>query len=89
MSRKDYTKQAERRQRIKRRTLVVGVDIGCNFNALGFMNKAGEVLGRYPKVYNSRQGFEYFVRVIEGSLDLDGIIIIYGAPAEVKLPFLN
>jgi transposase len=67
MSKKDYIKQAQRRQRIKRRTLVVGVDIGCNFNAMGLMNKGGEVIGRYPRVYNSRQGFEYFVKVIEGA----------------------
>ncbi|NIN92183.1 IS110 family transposase, partial [bacterium] len=65
MSRNDYTKQAEKRQRIKKMTLVVGVDIGKEFNAVGLMNKEGEVLGRYPKVYNSRTGFEYFVRVIE------------------------
>jgi len=32
---------------------------------VAIMNKEGEVLGRYPKVYNSRKGFEYFVEVIE------------------------
>jgi transposase len=72
MSKKDYIKHAERRQRIRRRTLVVGVDIGCNFNAMSFMNKAGDVLGRYPRVYNSRQGFEYFVKVIEGARKTHG-----------------
>ncbi|MFQ5900180.1 MAG: hypothetical protein ACE5IH_01325 [Thermodesulfobacteriota bacterium] len=30
------------------------------------MNKIGEVLGKYPKIYNSRRGFEYFKKVIEG-----------------------
>jgi transposase len=67
MSRKHYNSQVTKRQRIKRTTLVVGVDIGCNFNAIGFMNKVGEVLGRHPRVYNTRQGFEYFVNIIEGA----------------------
>jgi transposase len=41
------------------------MDIGCEFNAMGLMNKEGEVLGRYPKIYNSRKGFDYFVKAIE------------------------
>jgi transposase len=65
MSRNDYSRQAQRRQRVKETTLIVGVDIGKEFNAVGFMNKEGEVLGRYPKVYNSRAGFDYFVRIID------------------------
>jgi transposase len=65
MSQKDYSKQLENRQRIKETTLVVGVDIGCEFNAVGFMNKEGEVLGKYPKIYNSRAGFDYFVKTME------------------------
>jgi transposase len=65
MSKKDYTKQVEKRQRIKETTLVVGVDIGREYNAVGFMNKDGEVLRKSPKVYNSREGFDYFVRTIE------------------------
>jgi len=65
MSRQDCSKQAEKRQRIKRTTLVVGVDIGSEFNAVALMSKEGEVLGEHPKVYNPRQGFEYFVRIIE------------------------
>lgn len=66
MSKRDYSKQLERRQRIKSTTLVVGVDIGSKFNAVALMNKEGEALGKYPKVFNSRKGFEYFVEVIEG-----------------------
>ena len=65
MSKRDCSKQAEKRQRIKKTTLVVGVDIGSDFNAVALMSKEGEVFGQYPKVYNSRQGFEYFVQVIE------------------------
>src|SRR5947209_1020963 len=65
MSRQDCSKQTEKRQRIKKRTLVVGVDIGSEFNAVALMSKEGEVFGEYPKVYNSRKGFEYFVQVIE------------------------
>jgi transposase len=45
--------------------LVTGIDIGADFNAVGFMNKDGNVLGRLPKVYNSREGFDKFVRIAE------------------------
>lgn len=65
MSKRNYNRQVEKRQRIKKTTLIVGIDIGNEFNAVALMNKAGEVLGRYPKVYNSRKGFEYFRQVIE------------------------
>ena len=65
MSKKDYSKQLEKRQRIKETTLVVGVDIGRQFNAVVFMNKEGKVLGKYPKVYNSRAGFDYFIKMVE------------------------
>ena len=61
----DYNKQYERRQRIKRTTLVMGIDIGADFNAIGFMNKDGNILGKLPIVYNSREGFNKFVRVTE------------------------
>ncbi len=65
MSKRNYSSQIEKRQKIKSTTLIVGVDIGSKFNAVALMNKEGEVLGKYPKVYNSREGFEYFVEVIE------------------------
>ena len=65
MSKRNYSSQLEKRQKIKRTTLIVGVDIGSKFNAVALMNKEGEVLGKYPKVYNSREGFEYFVEMIE------------------------
>ena len=65
MSKRDYSSQIEKRQKIKSTTLIVGVDIGSRFNAVSLMNKEGEVLGKYPKVYNTREGFEYFVEVIE------------------------
>jgi len=45
MSKSDYNKQVLRRQRIRKTTLIVGVDIGNAFNALGFMDKEGNVLG--------------------------------------------
>ena len=44
MSVRDYDKQVARHQRIRRTTLVVGVDIGNASNAVGFMNQEGEVL---------------------------------------------
>ena len=65
MSVRDYSKQVARRQRIGSTTLVVGVDIGRAFNAVGFMNKEGKVLGSYPKMANSREGFEEFVKITE------------------------
>jgi len=62
---KDYNKQIAKRQRIKRTTLVIGIDIGNEFNAMCLMNKEGEVLGKYPRIYNSRKGFEFFLKAIE------------------------
>jgi transposase len=41
------------------------VDIGNASNAVGFMNQEGKVLGSYPKMPNSREGFERFVRMTE------------------------
>ena len=38
------------------------MDIGSEFNAACFMDKEGNVLGRFPKIYNSRKGFDYFQR---------------------------
>ena len=43
----DYNRQVERRQRIKRTTLVIGIDIGGDFNAVAYMNKEGTVLSRH------------------------------------------
>jgi len=65
MRKKNDNRQVEKRQRITGATLVIGMDIGCEFNAMCLMNKEGTVLGRYPKVYNSRKGFDYFHGVIE------------------------
>jgi len=61
----DYNKQYERRQRIKKTTLAMGIDIGADFNAVGFMNKDGNVLGQLPKMDNFRAGFDKFVRITE------------------------
>ena len=66
MSERDYSKQVAKRQRIGSRTLVVGVGIGCASNAVGFMSKEGKVLGSYPNMLNSREGFEQFVKMTEG-----------------------
>jgi len=63
--RKNDNRQVEKRQRITEATLIVGMDIGCEFNAMCLMNKEGTVLGRYPKIYNSRKGFDYFHTIIE------------------------
>jgi transposase len=66
MSEKDYNKQVVKRQKISSTTLVVGVDVGNGFNAVGFMNKEGKVLGSCAKLCNSREGFEQFVKMTEG-----------------------
>jgi transposase len=66
MSERDYNRQVEKRQRISGTTLVVGVDVGNVFNAVGFMNKEGKVLSSCAKLYNGREGFEQFVEMTEG-----------------------
>jgi transposase len=66
MSQRDYNRQVAKRQRIRKATLIVGVDIGKAFNAAGFMDKEGNVLGICAKLYNSREGFEEFINLIEG-----------------------
>jgi transposase len=66
MSQRDYNKQVAKRQRIRKATLIVGVDIGKTFNAIGFMDKEGNVLGSCAKLYNNRDGFEEFINLIEG-----------------------
>jgi transposase len=66
MSQRDYNRQVAKRQRIRKATLIVGVDIGNAFNALGFMDKEGNVLGSCAKLYNNREGFEEFINLIEG-----------------------
>ena len=66
MSERDYNRQAARRQRVSKATLIVGVDVGKAFNAVGFMNKDGNVLGSCAKLYNNHEGFEQFVKMIEG-----------------------
>ncbi len=73
MRRKYYNKQVAKRKRIRKTTLVIGMDIGCEFNAMVLMNKEGEVLGRYPKIYNSRRGFEYFEKVVEETKSKHGL----------------
>lgn len=65
MSEKDCNKQAERRQKITGTTLVVGLDIGCEFNAMALMKSSGEVVDRCGQVFNTQSGFEYFRRKIE------------------------
>ena len=65
MSERDYNKQVAKRQRIRSTTLVVGVDVGKAYNAVGFMNREGKVLGSSAKVENSREGFEQFMKMVE------------------------
>ncbi len=44
---------------------MVVVDVGKAYNAVGFMNKEGKVLGNCAKLYNSREGFEQFRKMVE------------------------
>jgi transposase len=64
MHTKQYNSQQEKRKRIGDRTLVIGMDIGSEFNAACFMDKEGNILGRYATVYNSRRGFDYFQSMV-------------------------
>jgi transposase len=66
MSEKDYNRQVVKRERIGKDTLIMGVDVGNAWNAVGFMNKEGSVLGSCAKLFNSREGFEQFIRMTEG-----------------------
>ena len=66
MFQRDYNRQVAKRQRIRKGTLIVGVDIGKAFNAVGFMDEAGKVLDICAKLYNNREGFEEFINLIEG-----------------------
>lgn len=36
-----------------------------NSFAMCLMNKEGEVVSKYPKIYNTRRGFDYFVKIVE------------------------
>ena len=75
---RDYSKQFKNRQGILEATLVVGLDIGSKFNAMAFMNKEGDVLGRYPRVYNSWKGFEFFsnaINEVKSRNGFDSVII--------------
>lgn len=65
MRKDNYNKQVQKRQRIRNTTMVIGMDIGSEFNAMCLMDKEGTVFGRYPKIYNSRKGFDYFHIIIE------------------------
>jgi transposase len=68
-----YNKQVEKSERIKDTTLVAGIDIGSEFNAMALMNKKGEILGKYPKIYNSRKGFDYFTKLLNETKDRNGM----------------
>lgn len=67
MSERDCNRQAERRQRITDATLIVGLDIGSEFNAMVLMKSNGEVVDRSAQVFKTQRGFEYFRRKIESA----------------------
>ncbi|MFQ6084298.1 MAG: IS110 family transposase [Candidatus Aminicenantia bacterium] len=69
---KQLTKNVEKRKRIKERTLIIGLDIGSKFNAMALTRKDGTVLATYPKIYNSRKGFEYYMRLTKEQIKRHG-----------------
>jgi len=62
---KAQNKQVKRRKRIDEKTMIIGADIGKNFNALALMDKKGNVLKKLPKVYNSYSGYEWMMQGIK------------------------
>ena len=40
---------------------------------MALMNKEGEIFGRYPKIYNSRKGFDYFMDIINKAKRENGL----------------
>lgn len=70
--RRNYNKQIEKQQQVTAETLVVGIDIGNEFNAVALVDKLGKVYGKYPKIYNSRAGFNYFKEVIKNQQKIHG-----------------
>jgi transposase len=50
-----------RKKALGRNPLLMGTDIGSESHSVAFLNKQGELLGRIPKVYNSRKGFDYLL----------------------------
>jgi transposase len=67
MTSKDFNRGYDKRQRIGETTLIVGLDIGCEFNMMCMMNAKGKVLGEH-KVYNSRKGFDFFKDVVDSTV---------------------
>jgi transposase len=67
MTRNDFNRGYEKRQRIGETTLIMGLDIGCEFNMMCMMNAKGKVLGEH-KVYNSRKGFDFFKDVVDSTV---------------------
>jgi transposase len=61
----EYDKQVLRRKMIQPTTLIIGIDIGDDFHALAYINKEGTTLAQYPKIINSRQGFDQFKDITE------------------------
>lgn len=70
---KRLSRQVEKRQALSEDSLLVGIDIGSAFHAIVLMNKAGEILKEYPKIYESRKGFEYLLSEIRKAQGVHGL----------------
>jgi len=57
MHRKNHNRQVEKRQRITEATLIVGMDIGCEFNAMCLLNREGSVLKKIPEDIQLQERF--------------------------------
>lgn len=73
MKSESYSRLLENRKRIDEKTLIIGEDICNSFNAIVLMDQKGNVLGEYPKVYNSSRGFEFFQKNIEKVIEKRGL----------------
>ena len=60
-----YRRLVKNPGRIDDKTLIARADIGNQYNTIGFMDHQGNGLGKYPKVYNSRRGFEFLRKNIQ------------------------
>jgi transposase len=56
--------QADRREQINKRTLLIGADIGKEFNALVLMDYKGHILEKLQRVYNSHNGYKWMMQHI-------------------------
>ncbi|MFQ5915994.1 MAG: IS110 family transposase [Nitrospinota bacterium] len=70
---RQLTKNLQKRKRITRHTLVVGVDIGSRSNAVALMQHDGAILKTAARVKTSRKGFTFFRTLLLDTLRSHGL----------------